>query len=105
VRNTGLGGASRRTLAGSHGVRRNLAEHDTEDEARLNVADGALAALADRWTLIDGSSGVEHVVFIQHARPAEVSPALGCYALPGVNTLTIPVEQLTSGRWRLGLRL
>ena len=82
-----------------------LAERDTQDAARRAVADGGLAALADRWTLIDGSSGAEQVVCIQQASPAEVSLALGYYALPGAPTVTIPVAQLMSGRWRLEHRL
>jgi hypothetical protein len=78
-----------------------LAEHDTEDDARGHVADEGLAALSDRWTLVDGESGVEEVVCIQQASPAEVSLALGYYSLPGVPGVTIPVAELRSGRWRL----
>jgi hypothetical protein len=69
------------------------------------VADGGLAGLADHWTLVDGASGAEQVVCIQHASPAEVSVALGYYALPGVGTLTISADDLCSGRWRLDHRV
>jgi hypothetical protein len=81
-----------------------LAEYDTEHDARRHVAAEGLAALADRWTLVDGVSGVEEVVCIQQASPTEVSLALGYYSLPGVPDRTIPVDELTSGRWRLERR-
>lgn len=78
-----------------------LAEHDTEDEARLHVAELGLTVLADRWTLIDSASGDEQVVCIQQASPAEVTLALGYYALLGTPTMTIRSGDLRSGRWRL----
>jgi hypothetical protein len=81
-----------------------LADHEDEADARHHVAADGLASLAERWTLIDGVSGVEEVVCIQQASPAEVSLALGYYSLPGVAARTIPVEDLTSGRWRLERR-
>lgn len=78
-----------------------LSQHDGEEDARRHVIGNGLAALADRWTLIDSASGDEQVVCIQHASPAEVSVALGYHAVPGVKTLTIPAAELASGRWRL----
>jgi hypothetical protein len=78
-----------------------LGEHDTEVDARDHVASRALASLADRWTLIDGTSGAEQVVCIQHASPTEVTLALDYYSLPGVPTMTIPTDDLALGRWRL----
>jgi hypothetical protein len=78
-----------------------LAEYDSEEAARHHVAERGLAALADRWTLIDGASGAEQVVCIQQANPVEVSVALGYYSLPGVESLAISSDEITSGRWRL----
>ncbi|HEX5365874.1 MAG TPA: hypothetical protein VFW63_04315 [Acidimicrobiales bacterium] len=78
-----------------------LGEHAHEDEAQRHVAEGGLAALADRWTLVDGTSGVEQVVCILQVSPGEVSVALDHYALPGTPTATISVHELASGRWRL----
>ena len=78
-----------------------LAEFETEAQARDHVGGVGLEALADRWTLIDSSSGDEQVVLIQEASSTEVSLALGYYALPGVATMTVRVDELRSGRWRL----
>jgi hypothetical protein len=82
-----------------------LGEHDSEHEARQHAADLGLSALADRWTLIDRSTGEEELVCIQQVSPVEVTLALGYYSLPGVPTMTIRVEDLTTGRWRLEHRV
>jgi hypothetical protein len=78
-----------------------LGEHDSQDDARRHVATVGLSVLADRWTLIDRPTGEEQVVCIQQVSPDEVTLALDYYSLPGVPTLTIRVEELTSGRWHL----
>ena len=59
----------------------------------------ALAALADRWTLRDGSTGHEQVVGIQEMSIGSVTIALGYCALPGAPTLTITAQELASGEW------
>lgn len=78
-----------------------LGEHDSEGDARQHVAALGLSALADRWTLIDRSTGEEQLVCIQQVSPIEITLALGYYSLPGVPTMTIRVEDLTAGRWQL----
>ncbi len=78
-----------------------LAEHDSESDARAHVASEGLRVLADRWTLIDRSTGEEQVVCIQQISPIELTLALGFYSLPGVPTLTIRVDDLEAGRWHL----
>jgi hypothetical protein len=78
-----------------------LGEHDSEPDAVLHVLEVGLAALADHWVLVDPANGEEQVVCIQHVSPTEVTVALDYYSLPGVPTLTIPIEDLVDGRWRL----
>lgn len=78
-----------------------LGEHDGQHDARMQVATEGLSALADRWTLIDGSTDDEQVVCIQQASPVEVTLALDYYSMPGVPTRTIKVEDLAAGRWHL----
>lgn len=81
-----------------------LGEHDTEAAAQEQVLQEGLAALADRWNLVDGRSGDEQVVRIQHASPGEVTLALDYESVPGVPTLTVTAEDLAAGRWRLERR-
>ena len=78
-----------------------LGVHGHESAARQQVESEALVALAERWTLLDGESGEEHVVVIQHAGPGEVTLALGYYSMPGVPTVTIAAADLAGGRWVL----
>lgn len=78
-----------------------LGEHDDERDARQHVATFGLSALADRWTLIDRSTGEEQLVCIQHVSPNEITLALDYYSLPGVPTMTIRIEDLSTGRWHL----
>jgi len=78
-----------------------LGDHDDELAARAHVAASGLSSLADHWTLTDRSTGEDQLVCIQQVDPVEVTVALGYYSLPGVPTLTIRVEDLMSGRWRL----
>jgi hypothetical protein len=81
-----------------------LGEHDSERDAHHHVAAHGLSALADHWTLVDRSTGEEHLVCIQQASPIEITLALGYYSLPGVPTMTIRVDDLTTGRWHLERR-
>ena len=81
-----------------------LGVHDRCEDAEREVLEVGLAALAERWTLIDASSGDEQVVCIQQASPSEVTLALDHYSLPGVPTLTISRDDLTNGCWRLERR-
>jgi hypothetical protein len=78
-----------------------LGEWDSDVDAHQDVHDRGLAVLSERWTLTDGSTGESQVACIQQASPAEVTLALDFYSLPGVPTITIGVEDLESGRWRL----
>jgi hypothetical protein len=82
-----------------------LGEHADQDDARQHVIDEGLAALAERWTLRDRVTGDDEVVCIQQATPSEVTVALGYYSLAGVPTMTIAVDDLTAGRWRLERRV
>ncbi len=78
-----------------------LATHDTRAEAEQHVEHTGLSVMADRWTLVDPSTGEEELVSIQQVSPVEVTLALGYYSLPGVPTVTITVDELRSGRRRL----
>jgi hypothetical protein len=78
-----------------------LADHNSEHDAREHVATVGLQVLADRWTLVDPSTGGEQVVCIQQVTPTEITVALDYYSMPGVPTNTIPIDELTAGRWRL----
>ncbi len=75
-----------------------LGTHDRRGDAEHQVLDVGLASLAERWTLVDTSSGEEQVVCIQQASPSEVTVALGYYSLPGVPTRTVTRGDLASGR-------
>lgn len=77
---------------------------DSHERARQVVLSEGLAVLSDRWTLVDGVTGDEEVVLIQHCSPDEVTVALGYYSIPGVASQTIPVPELVAGRWRLDHR-
>lgn len=81
-----------------------LGEHESEPDAHHHVATLGLSVLAEHWTLIDRSTGEEQLVCIQHVSPIEVTLALDYYSMPGVPTITIPVEDLASGRWHLERR-
>lgn len=77
-----------------------LAEHPTRDDAVADVLAQGLASLAERWTLRrDGAD--DEIVCIQEANPESVTVALGYYSMPGVPTLTIPVDDLRAGAWQL----
>jgi hypothetical protein len=78
-----------------------LGDHDDERDAQHHVITIGLAVLAERWVLIDRTTGDEQVVCIQHASPDEVTLALDYYSVPGVPTMTIPVDELSSGRWHI----
>ena len=81
-----------------------LSVHDRRDDAEREVLDAGLASLAERWTLIDATTGEEQVVCIQEASPTKVTLALDYYALPGVPSRTITRDELAEGRWRLQRR-
>lgn len=78
-----------------------LGSHASEGDARRDVLERGLASLADRWTLVDATTGEEQVVCIQQASPDEVTLALDYYSVPGVASLTISRDELARGRWRL----
>lgn len=78
-----------------------LGEFDDEHAARRDVESRGLAALAERWMLVDHESGDEQIVCIQQASPDEVTLALDYYSLPGVPTRTIGVADLAGERWSL----
>lgn len=81
-----------------------FAEHVDQHDARAHVEAHGLAALADRWTLVERATGEEQVVCIQQASPVEVTLALDYYSMPGVPTLTLRVADLASGPWQLERR-
>jgi hypothetical protein len=78
-----------------------LDEHETEVDARDHVLTRGLAALAERWELVDTASDEREIVCIQQASPDEVTVALGYYSLPGVPSVTIAAADIASGRYRL----
>ena len=78
-----------------------LGRHDSRDAAADHVLAEGLSSLADRWTLVEAATGEEQVVCIQEANADTVTVALDYYSLPGVPTLTIATDQLTSGEWNL----
>jgi hypothetical protein len=80
-----------------------LGSHDDRDGAVQQILDEGLASLARRWTLRHGASGDEEVVCIQEIDDDAVTVARGYYSMPGVPTLTITKDQLTSGEWALHL--
>jgi hypothetical protein len=84
--------------------RGHLGTHDRRDQAEGQVLGVGLGSLAERWTLIDGTTGEEQIVRIQQASPSSVTLALGYYSLPGVPTRTIARSDLASGRWELHRR-
>ena len=78
-----------------------LGEHAFEVDAERQVGEEGLAALSERWSLVDRATGDEEVVCIVEAHPGEVTVALGYYSMPGVPTRTLTAEELAGGRWQL----
>jgi len=78
-----------------------IGRHVTRDVAVEQVMNEGLAVLADRWTLRDRRTGDDQVVCVVEANTYDVTVALGYYALPGVPTLRITVDQLASGELEL----
>jgi hypothetical protein len=79
-----------------------LGTHDDEGDARTEVEGVGLAVLGERWALVDGESGSEEVVRILEAHPGRATVEVGYYPEPGAPTHTVTVDDLESGRWRLG---
>ena len=71
-----------------------LAHAEEEHEAERRVRETGLASLADRWTMIDHTTGEEEIVLIQEASPDGVTVAIGYYSLPGVPTRRIERSDL-----------
>lgn len=78
-----------------------LGTHPTRDDAAQQVRELGLAALAERWLLVDTETGDEEVVCIQQASPEAITVALGYYSLPGVPTRTLTRAEPDGGRWEL----
>lgn len=78
-----------------------IGAHDGRADAVAQVLDEGLAVLADRWTLVHPGAAESETVCILEANADEVVVARGYYSLPGVPTLIISAEQLTSGEWEL----
>lgn len=78
-----------------------LGEHATEADAERQIREEGLAALSERWVLVDQETGDEEVVCIVEAHPGEVTVALGYYSMPGVPTRTLTAYELDGGRWQL----
>ena len=75
--------------------------HPDGEDAAPHVRSEGLAALAERWTLVDLASGDEQAVCIQDASPTGVTVALDCSSLPGVPTRRLDGDDLAGDRWRL----
>ena len=80
-----------------------LGDHDQRSGAADQVLAEGLPSLAERWTLRHGESGDEEVVCILEVNADAVTVAQGYYSMPGVPTLTITKDQITSGEWELHL--
>lgn len=78
-----------------------IGDHGTRAEAERQVREDGLAALSERWLLVDRETGDEEVVCIVEAHPGEVTVALGYYSMPGVPTRTLTAGELDRGRWQL----
>jgi hypothetical protein len=78
-----------------------LGRHATRAGAVRQVEHEGLAVLAERWTLVDIDTAHEQVVCIVEANATEVTVALDYYALPGVPTRTISVDDLVGDRYQL----
>ncbi len=78
-----------------------LGEQPTEADAERQVREGGLAALSERWVLVDRETGDEEVVCIVEAHPGEVTVALGYYSMPGVPARTLTAGELDGDRWEL----
>jgi hypothetical protein len=80
-----------------------LGAHPTRLAAEQLVTNEGLAALMERWTLVDETGSHEEIVCIQEAHPDAVTVVLGYYALPGVPTLRIERNELDAQHWTLRL--
>ena len=78
-----------------------LGRHTTRDEAIAQVLADGLAALADRWTLLQRDDDAGQIVCIQEANARSVTVALDYYSMPGVPTLTIAAADVAAGIWTL----
>jgi hypothetical protein len=78
-----------------------LGTHDERDGAIRHVLDVGLASLAERWILVDVTTGEDQIVCIQEASPEGVTLALDYYSLPGVPSLALTTEDLLGDRWQL----
>jgi hypothetical protein len=76
-----------------------LGRHESRDDAVDHVLADGLASLAERWVLHRGDD--EQIVCILEANDRTVTVALDYYAMPGVPTLTLTVDDLLAGRCRL----
>lgn len=74
-----------------------LGKHGSPDAARAQVLGDGLAALAERWMFRAEPSADWQVVCIQEASPESVRLALDFYSMPGVPTVVVSREQLSSG--------
>lgn len=74
---------------------------DSAEHAERLVRDTGLAALAERWLLVDGPGADEQIVCIQEASPEGVTLALDYYSMPGVPTRRVPRTRLDSGEVQL----
>lgn len=78
-----------------------LGDHPDAGTAEAQVVAEGLAALTERWFLVDAETGEEEVVCIVEAHPGEVTLALGHYSLPGVPTRVLTDGELAGDRWAL----
>ena len=73
-----------------------LGTHDTQHAAEAHVRDEGLASLAERWMYRPDPSADWQVVCIQEASAESVRLALDYYSMPGVPTVTLSRQQLTT---------
>lgn len=78
-----------------------LGDHADAEAARGQVLAEGLASLTERWLLVDGATGEEEVVCLQHVAPSGVVVALGYHSMPGVPTRSVTAGELAAGRWSL----
>jgi hypothetical protein len=74
-----------------------LGTHATRTAAEDHVHAEGLASLAERWMFRPDPAADWQVVCIQEANPDSVRLALDYYSMPGVPTVVVSKDQLSSG--------
>lgn len=74
-----------------------LGVHVSQDAAEAHVREQGLSSLAERWMYRPDPSAEWQIVCIQEASADSVRIALDFYSMPGVPTVTLTRQQLTTG--------